>query len=319
MAARLSLIATCILAGLVLVSVPPAQADDPPAPPKPADADALRGPAVAKHPDRPVRSIVQRDFSGRLKKLEDVPALVALANLDLSAEEKSAVDRALGARAAAIDTIVRDNLRLIIELAGANEAKDKAAAARLQSEVFQKAQPFIARGPILGEIKPALHADKFAELERMVDEYNAIAVQERMAEPAAGEKPNRFGAFLAQGFESFGQEARASYQRVVEAGGKDFENLLKMLQLSPEQESKIRQEATDLYLKTYGKPTRRQQIRLFLDIYAKLDTEQRHALSRYIGEEGRVRRAPIASTPKPAPDEPATAPMQPDDPMQGKP
>src|SRR5207237_189456 len=142
-------------------------------------------------------------------------------------------------------------------------------------------------------------------LRRMVDEYNRLAAEERMSDPTegkSGEKPNRFGALIAQGFEGFGQEVRASVQRVVEAGGQDFENLLKMLVLTPEQESHIRQKAMDLHLKTYGKPTKGQQFRLFLDIYGELDAEQRHRLAEFIGEENRVRRSAKAA---PMPAKPA--------------
>ena len=53
----------------------------------------------------------------------------------------------------------------------------------------------------------------------------------------------RADAVVAQGFEGFGAEVRGSYQRVVEAGGKEFENLLKSLDLTSQQEGVIRQKA----------------------------------------------------------------------------
>ena len=102
--------------------------------------------------------------------------------------------------------------------------------------------------------------------------------------------PNRVGLMLAQGFEGFGQEIKGAFRRVVEDGGKEFDELLKMLRLTPEQESRIRQKAGDLFQKTYGKTTKGQQIQLFLDIYAELDAEQRHTLALHIGEESKARR-----------------------------
>jgi hypothetical protein len=151
---------------------------------------------------------------------------------------------------------------------------------------------------MLSDLMPVLPEDKFTELKKMVEEYNRAAAQDRSSDPMTGkDKPNAIGGLLAQGFENFGAEARASFRRVVEAGGKDFDRLIQMLQLTPEQEGKVRQKAGDLYQKTYGKPTKAQQIRLLLGIYAELDTEQRHRLARYIGEESRERRAAKAHTP----------------------
>ena len=111
-----------------------------------------------------------------------------------------------------------------------------------------------------------------------------------MDDPMSGPKQdNKFGAMLAQGFEGFAAEVRASFQRIT-GGEKDFENLIKMLVLTPEQESKVRQLAGDLFQKTYGKPSKAQQIGLFLSIYKELDATQRHRLAEYVGEENRVKR-----------------------------
>jgi hypothetical protein len=291
-----------LVAGTSMAVGGPARADDPPSTtpqPTPAagptsdpDADALRGPSLNRHPDRPERSIVRRDFQGRLKKLDENPAMAALGVLRLSPEEKQRVDKIVGDRAAALDTIVRDNLRLIIELAQAKQSGESESTRRLQAQVLEKASPFFKRGPLLGEVRPALTDEHFAELKRMVDEYNAVAADDRMGDPMTGpKKDNKLGALLAQGFEGFAAEARASYERVVGAGGKEFEALIRMLSLTSEQESGIRQKAGDLFQKTYGKPTKRQQFQLFMDIYAQLDVEQRHKLADYIGEENRVKRS----------------------------
>jgi hypothetical protein len=272
------------------------RANDPPAatqiPATNPDADALRGPTVTQSLDRPHHSIVQRDFNGRIKKAEEHPVLLALARLDLAPEEKAAADKVLGERAAALDTIVRDNLRLIVEFALAMQASDSQTLAKLQPEILNKAQPFFKRGPLLAELMPALPDEKFAQLKKMVNEYNTLAAQDRAADPMSGkDKPNRFGAVIAQGFENSGTEVRASFDRVVGAGVKEFDALIKMLQLTPEQEATVRQKAGDLFQKTYGKPTKRQQLMIFLDIYGLLDTDQRHRLAQYIGDQSRVKRS----------------------------
>ncbi len=285
--------AMVVALGLVVASVasgaePPPEGERAAAPA--TDADVLRGPSIIKHEERPERSIVERDFQGRVKKLEENPALVALGQLTLTEEEKKKVEKALGDRAAALDVIVRDNLKLIVELAQAKQSGDYEGGNRLQAEVLKKAEPFLKRGPLINEVRSALPEGKFAELKGMVDEYNRSAAGDKMSDPMSGPKQeNKFGAMLAQGFEGFAAEAKASFQRIT-GGEKDFENLIKMLVLTPEQESKVRQLAGDLFQKTYGKPTKAQQIGLFLNIYKELDAAQRHRLAEYIGEENRVKR-----------------------------
>ncbi len=287
--AMLACCCLCECAATSLRDDPPTAA---PTPPTTTDADALRGPTVTRSPERPDHSIVQRDFNGRVKKSEEHPVLLALSRLSLTPEQKAATDKVLAERGAALDAIVRDNLRLIVEYAQAKQTGDAAAIAKLQPELLEKAQPFFKRGTMLAELMPAIPDEKFAELKKMIDEYNTLAAQDRVMDTMSGtSKPNRLGAAIAQGFENFGAEARASYERVVGAGGKDFDALIKTLQLTPEQESKVRQKAGDLFQKTYGKPTKRQTFRLFLDIYAELDTDQRHRLAQYIGDENRAKRA----------------------------
>ena len=112
-----------------------------------------------------------------------------------------------------------------------------------------------------------------------------------MNDPMEGEKkPGKFGAMLAVGFEGFGQEVRASYQRVVEEGGKEFDGFIKMLDLSAQQEARVRRIAMDYFTKTYGKPTKMQKLRFMLDVYAELDTEQPPSAGGISGEESRAAR-----------------------------
>ncbi len=283
------------MAGAARGAEPPlADAADAAAAAQPAsDGDALRGPTLRKQTEETDRSIVQRDFQGRLKKLEENPALAALAKVSLTPEERERVDRVIGERAAAIDTIVRDNLRLVVEFVTAKQAGESAEASALQSRVLEKAMPFIRRGPLVNELRAALPEEKYSALRGMVDEYHRALTADRAADPLMAGKQkdeNKLGSMVAAGAEGFVAEARASFQRIVNGGGQEFEALIKMLALTPQQEGRVRQIATDLFSKTYGMPTKMQQIKVFLDIYAELDVEQRHRLADYIGEENRAKR-----------------------------
>src|SRR5690606_16846562 len=75
-----------------------------------------------------------------------------------------------------------------------------------------------------------------------------------------------------------GRELRRSYERVVTAAVKEFDELLESLNLTPEQDAEIRRLATDQFQKTAGNPSRKERGALFAQIYAKLNAEQRKAL-----------------------------------------
>lgn len=276
----------CILAvmGCALASARvPAGLDD-----AKTDGGALAGPKVVER-ERARASIVEREFDGKLKRLEQHPALVALDRLELTSEQRAKATEVVVSRNTQLDTIVRDNLRAIIEAALARQAGDQAAAQAKFGELLKKARPFLDRGTLLSELRPALPTDQYQQLKHAVDEYNAAAAQDAMDAPGA-KRQNRIGAALAQGFEGFGLEVKASYERVFADRNKEFEELLQHLDLTPEQESKVRQKVLDLVQKTYGKPTRAQQVRVFLNIYSELTPEQRKKLAQRIGEERQAER-----------------------------
>lgn len=252
------------------------------------DGGALAGPKVVER-ERAKASIVEREFDGKLKRLEQHPVLVALDKLELTNEQRAKATEVVVSRNTQLDTIVRDNLRGIIEAALARQAGDQAAAQAKFGELLKKARPFLDRGTLLSELRPALPTEQYEQLKHAVDEYNAAAAQDAMNAPGA-KRQNRIGAALAQGFEGFGLEVKASYERVFADRNKEFEELLQHLDLSPEQESKVRQKVIDLVQKTYGKPTKAQQVRVFLDIYGELTPEQRKKLAQRIGEERQAER-----------------------------
>lgn len=281
------------------------------------DSAALAGPKVVERA-RDNASIVEREFDGKLKRVQQHPVLLALDALELNAEQRAKVDEVIISRNAQLDGLVRDNLRLIIEAALAKQAGDQPAAQAKFGELLKIARPFLDRGPLLAELRPAMDDEHYRQLKHAVDEYNAAAAQDTANAPNA-KRQNRFGAMIAQGFEGFGLEVKASYERVFADRSKEFDELLRHLDLTPEQESKVRQKVGDLVQKTYGKPTKGQLFRVFLDIYGELTPEQRKKLSQRMGEERqaerglrvRTRRTPEPAAPaaQDAGDKPMTDPM----------
>lgn len=265
--------------------------------------DPLRGPSVQERATPSRATLIERDSDGRIRRLELDPALAALEKVALDKQTRERADKIVVARLTVLDRIVQDNFIAIAELAQAHQAGDKKPARKLLADLYTKARPYLDRGPLLEELRPALPADTHARLKIMVDEYTNACIDERMLGPDEhGKKPARIGAVFAENLHVLGQEVRRSYQRTVQAGGGELDQLIKDLGLTPEQEAKIRTRITDAYLDSQGKPSRVQQARVFLESYQDLNTEQRQRLVRIVNQKrAQERPSPAAQAPEKRP------------------
>jgi len=265
---------------LLLTLTPPDQS----VPPVASEPGVLAGPKVKTGDAR--KSLVEREFGGKLKRLDVDPAQAALELLDLSEEEQIATDRVRFERAAIMDKLVTDNLREVAEMANAFQARQTMEGLRLLKELFDKADAWRARGKLEDELAAELSEPNAAELLRLTREYMDAALAESAVEPGLNGKPRgRLGALMHERLTTLGHEIRQSYERTIGAGAKDLDALLKRLAVTPEQESVIRAVIQDTYVATYGKPTKAQQAAAFLKIYGELDAEQRKEFAKYIGEQ----------------------------------
>jgi hypothetical protein len=265
--------AAVILLCLTLPAV--AQTDKP--------ADPLRGPQVAKTP-RPT-SLVERDFSGRLKRLDVPPEEAALDILRLDAATKAKTDQILAARAQILDKIVQDNIDLVVRFANARQAGDKAGQLAALNEFSGKLQPLNVRGKLADELRNALPREKTARFDNLINDYRRALADEDMADAQArGENLTRLQVNLRQNLQSLGVEIKRSYERTIAAKSAEFEQLISQLSLRPEQEAKVRSLVTDFVQRTQGKATPDQRRDLFFKIMAELDPDQQKALmNAYMG------------------------------------
>ncbi|MFN7021440.1 MAG: hypothetical protein ACK4WH_08955 [Phycisphaerales bacterium] len=268
-----------MLAALVTVIPITLMADPPPAP-EPA---TLAGPRVDGLPTGR-RTLVHREFDGRLKRLEVEPVGAAVAIMDLSASDRAAAERVLLERKTAFDALIRDNIPLLMRADGAFKGHDGGEGQRALQQLFEKARPIIDRGPLIDQVAGALSPGAAAELRRIHAEYMAAAVQDRIDR---GEKPDRFGLRLAEGFAQFQREVEDSARRVFEGGEKEFKQLAARLDLTPEQESRIQGMFQDLYANSMGKPPKGEQARVLLKSLGLLTPEQKVKLREIIAQEAR--------------------------------
>lgn len=273
------------------------------------DDAALAGPKVQQRASE-TDTIIRRDASGKIVRHDRDPALEALELLKLSGPAAARAEAVVVKRYAALDRFVQDNLLLIAELGQANQSGDKASTRRLIAQVYQRARPFFARGSIADELKPVLDDADHQRLVRLVQEYRDACIAERMqGVNDEGRKYSTLEASMTEQLLVLGLEVRRSFERSVEQGGREFDALIKRLQLSPEQEGKIRQRVQDVYLGAQGKPTRLQVARAFLQSYQELDQTQRAELIKAISEQNRTGK-PSAPATRPArrPTPPAPSP-----------
>jgi len=213
-----------------------AQEDEPP---------LLSGPSVQAPADAP--TLVRRDFSGSLQRLERHPAEAALDHVldrfSIDHDVRDAIEAILGERRQALDALVIERLDLIIKLGNGGADRDRAEAI---AELRRAMAPITRKGQLGDRVRALLPAEAAAEHRRLEREYVQAAVEDRMellrAESMedAPERGVRMRARAIEMLVGLGAEVRGAYQRTIVQQGEQLEELLAMLKLTPEQDGKVR-------------------------------------------------------------------------------
>ncbi|MCC6675748.1 MAG: hypothetical protein IT436_01265 [Phycisphaerales bacterium] len=225
----------CSVIGLALVAAA-SLAVDPPTTPTASPTSPLAGPRVFSAPA--VITLVETDYSGRVRRVEGTPEEAALGLLGLTAAERADVERVLQVRARVLDEIVRDNLLLLNKVDTASKAGRKLETLLSIVELYAKFQPIRDRGVLHDEIEAALPAPARGEFNRLLGEYWDAIIAEGMRGPAGGDdRPARVEIVLRERFEIFGRELQRSFKRYEMTAVEDvLDRLLRGLNLSPDQE-----------------------------------------------------------------------------------
>ncbi len=286
-----------VLAGPALAALlaGPADSPDPAAASEaaPPPAEVLSGPSVDDAETAVPASLVRRDFAGALEPLDAPPAEVALALLDLSAEERARTAALLDERAAAMERVVRANLRntQLLEAATATPAAappHRAAAGRdriasVQQGVMRSIRDELGDEPLVEQLAAVLAPGHADELRRLVRDYTTAAVAERAAALAeAGEGRSDLGRRIRAGAEHridlFRRDVERTLQRIIEGGTRDVDRIVEHLKLTPEQANEVRTILQRFGERTMLDPTERDGVNLYLELRAVLTMEQRAKL-----------------------------------------
>lgn len=281
--------------------------------PPAAATSPLAGPKLTDKESRP-HTLIERDFDGKIKRLETSPEEAAVALLKLSPQERAAADLAIASRAADIDALVTDHLLDIVRIGGqfqADRPGDRAAAIR---EAYQLSGPILAKGRLIDRVSAALPETQRERYLALVDEYKKAVGDEEIRLARAGKSDDvefsaevnknptnliglRMRARVKLELESFVKEIQRSAERIIaEKQGKGDEFLSK-LQLTPEQESKIQGIYADLAGK-YGlkEPPKQVQAVLFVRVLGILTPEQRKQALVLIREQERQKELDANAT-----------------------
>lgn len=210
-----------------------------------APTDVLAGPKVggadkAATPD----VLVERDFDGKVRRLDTSVEEAALEHIDLSSEERSRVEAIFAERAALIDKLVRENLRTLMDAAAAGQAGDRQGQSRAVRELISKAGELGERGRLRDQIVKVIDPAKADQLRMITDAYwNAIVEETQKAD--AQQRGARTRALAREFLLGVGQEIRRSYERSIVSKGAELDAALARLNLGEEKTTRVRNQFTD--------------------------------------------------------------------------
>ena len=146
-----------------------------------SEADALAGPKVAVPSSSTVKSIVVRDSSGKVERLETRPEAAAVGMLGLTADEKKPVDDALAQHSAEVAKLLRENRALFLKIQAALQGNASQAELLPLFLEFRPIAASLIENPLRERVSAALPEGTRAEFARLVREYMDAINQEEMA------------------------------------------------------------------------------------------------------------------------------------------
>jgi len=259
-----------------------------------AETDApdspLRGPRATETSSAP--TIVQRDFDGRLRRMEGEPEVAALRALDLTAEQRERLDAIVSRRIAAFDAIVAAH---VLELQHAFAALGRfesltSGAERWQamhevSRAWAVFAPWRERGSAIDELGDALAPQQQREARRMAHAFRSSLIAERAAD--LGVPPGSPQVQAHVRLEMFGRLLEESFARQSRAGEDSLEQLTKALALTPEQSERARAIFGRLYEKEAAREaTHWDRFAAISEFMRELAPHQRARAWRFLREQG---------------------------------
>ncbi len=245
----------------------------------PAGLSPLAGPSVDA--TKAKKSLVERDYAGKVRRLEIPPEEAAIGLLGLSETDRAKADQVIRERAATLDKVVIENVDLLLEMQTARASGDLAKQRDVIQQFKEKLEGLRSRGKPMDEIADALPGASREEYRRLVKEYHRAVYDELADEAKAkGQRVRPRDIIARQMALAVGAEVKRSYERQIGSRTQEFEQALAKLDLAPEQEAEIRRLVTQWAQEVKLNPTPAQRREIVEKVLTKLTPTQRRAAMR---------------------------------------
>ncbi len=248
----------------------------------PDDGDVLRGPAVS---GEAVRTLVQRDMSGRLAILEERPEIAGTRLLDLDGAERVEVDAVIEAHAERMRKLLIDHLDLLKESGDALRAGDEERAARAGTELYERFDSEHRRDPVMDALLGVLTDEQGAELGRLVDEYwdALVGAETRGMKEVTREQRETVEGRLKRAM--FQREVGTTYEYAIRPYQQRIDYICDAIEATPEERSMVRDVVVEFMQETRLTPTPEQRMDAIREIYLGLDEEGRLKLFELLAKQ----------------------------------
>ncbi|MBM4113642.1 MAG: hypothetical protein FJ253_09805 [Phycisphaerae bacterium] len=237
-------------------------------------------------------TILQRDFNGRVRVLDDEPEVAALRLLLVDPELRSALDSITTRRISDFDELVRSHVPELLQgvaalqrLEAAASAGERLAAIGSFSHAWLAFAPWRDRGSAIDEMGDRLDDSTRRIAQRLVGRYRSALLVERAAD--LGVPARNPQAILTVRLESFARMVEQSFERQTRSGEQDFDRFVKALDLTPAQTERARVIFGALYEKEVARTaTGWDRFKAITDFMEELPARQRARAWKFLRAEG---------------------------------
>lgn len=267
------------VAGCWLAIIPASHAQNQ-GPPSGRDAQPpglLAGPSL--EPAARERTIVERDFDGRVKIPDPTPEQAALRLLAIDAETQPKIDRVLARRLQILSDFVGENLFLLQQLDTADKAGDKKGAILLALKAATELRALTENGTLQQQLARVLPVSQRREFNAILARFWKEYANEQVKHPnKEGKARGRVEVVAEAKVQSLGREIERTVASMVGSGDLIARLLLKDITLLPEQRARVA-DIIELYARhAKDAPTDKQNQQLFVTLLTALDADQQKQL-----------------------------------------
>lgn len=299
-------------------------------PPETAPGAApLGGPRVVTEVQR--RTLVRRDFEGRIIRPMPPVERAAVDLLDLDADARNRVEAVFDERARLLDEALLKNFDLLLQADGVAKTGTPAERAAFFLKAVEALGDVHAGGGLEVRVRRALPPSARQVYDRLMREYWDAVVEDsrrgagpkRDAMMGAGDPepmngattdeekaPSRVALIIRERGQMLGQEIQQTFERMVKSGGVLYAFLTRGMDLTPDQVARVKAACAEYMQRNPdGEGSPGEHARLAGTILPMLNDEQRQILRTNVAGGYRAPTGKPKATPgQAAPEEPPTNP-----------